>query len=263
MKKKNKFLTFLLSCIPGLGHLYLGFNTRGGIFLFAEIAAVFFTVTMQAGGGYINIFAIVIPIIWIASMVDSMVLVDKINMVAGSEDNELEGIASIEVEKQNKKVIAMVLSIIPGAGHMFLRLQRQGIQLMTIFFMSFFLTDWLEITLFMVFVPIVWFFSLFDVMYKASGQDVEENNDDDILLLSWFKGSSIFIRDKAKFIAYALIGIGCYLLLEKIVLREIALDERIVSYIKTGVVAFLFIAGGIKLISGSKSTVDFVEGDEL
>lgn len=259
MLKKSKFLTFILSSIPGLGHIYIGFNTRGGIFMFAEIIAV----SLGLGGIYgrnMNLSLILVPIIWLAGLVDSMILVDKINRIALHGNSEQESVQSLEMEKQNKKVIAMVLSIIPGAGHMFLGLQRQGLQLMLIFFMSFFLNEWLDIGLFMVFVPVVWFFSLFDVMYKASGMDVEE--DGDVLLLSWLKGGSPLIKNKSKFIAFALIGIGCYLLLEKIVLRELAIDSRYVSYIKTAIIALLFIAGGVKLMLGSSSKAELSKGDE-
>ena len=34
MKQKSKFLTFLLSFVPGISHFYLGFFERGLIFLF-------------------------------------------------------------------------------------------------------------------------------------------------------------------------------------------------------------------------------------
>ncbi|NLD50283.1 MAG: hypothetical protein GX660_24355 [Clostridiaceae bacterium] len=257
MLKKSKFFTFILSFIPGLGHMYIGFNTRGGIFMFAEIAAIFLTV---GGIHRANFAVILIPIIWLACLVDSMVLVDKINRIALHGNSEQESVQSLEMEKQNKKVIAMVLSIIPGTGHMYLGLQRQGLQLMLIFFMSFFLNEWLNLGIFMVFVPVVWFFSLFDVMYKASGVDVEE--DGDILLLSWFKGKSPLIRNKSKFIAFLLIGIGCYLILEKIVLKELIIDQRLISYIKTAIIALLFIAGGVKIMMGSSSKTELTEWEE-
>jgi|LSQX01.2.fsa_nt_gb hypothetical protein len=253
MTRKSKFLTFILSAVPGLGHIYIGFNIRGGMFLFAEVAVLFIMFGLGGfdSGGNSGLAAILIPVIWLACLVDSMMLVDRINRIVLGGNNE-ESIQNLEMEKQNKKVIAMVLSIIPGAGHMFLGLQRQGIQLMLIFFASFFLTDWLGIALFMIIVPVVWFFSLFDVMYKASGIDIQEDND--VLLVSWFNCKSPFIRDTRKFLAFVLIGIGGYLLFEKIILQEILIDLRIRKFVQTGIVALLFIAGGVRLLMGTNIT---------
>ena len=33
MKKKSRFSTFMLSCIPGLSHFYIGYAERGFMYL--------------------------------------------------------------------------------------------------------------------------------------------------------------------------------------------------------------------------------------
>lgn len=264
MAKKSKFLTFILSGVPGLGHVYLGFNTRGGVFFLAELVVAFLIVILGPGMNYNNapFLAVLMPIIWLVALVDSMVLVDKYNWLIQNGKNREEIFESMEIEKQNKKVIAMVLSIIPGTGHMYLGLQRQGLQLITLFFMSFFLTDWLRVSLFMVIIPIVWFYSLFDVMNKASGTDPQE--DDDVLLVSWFKGGSPLIKNTSKFIAYILISIGGFLLFDRIIMPEIdrLIRWNIREYLQTVIVALLFIIGGIKLLAGGKRPSNTLEGDE-
>jgi TM2 domain-containing membrane protein YozV len=103
-----------------------------------------------------------------------MILADKINMYANNPGVR-EGDSRLlpnyeEIAKQNKKVIAMFLSIIPGVGHLYLGMQRQGIELMASFFLLFYLTDWVRFSGFMILAPIIWFYSLFDVMHKVSGE---------------------------------------------------------------------------------------------
>jgi TM2 domain-containing membrane protein YozV len=266
MKKKSKFRTFILSMVPGLGHIYLGFSARGCIFL-AAFAGV--PVIMETLMDLIHFYAIdsllVVPmvVIWLASMLDSMILTDRINgkpNLEGLPENPGSIFPDYNLMlKQNKKVLAMLLSIIPGAGHLYLGLQRQGIELMAFFFLSFYLTDWLKISIFMVVAPIVWFASMFDVMHKASGERPMVDNS--ILSDKWFKDEQAIIsensllRNKHKFLGYALIILGTYLILNRFVYPFILsyLDSRIADNIQTGFVAVLLIIGGVKVVLGSKA----------
>ncbi len=105
MVRKSKFLTFILSWIPGLGHLYLGYNVRGGAFFFAEMAVMFLAVVFGAGFGMNRapILMFLIPVIWLGAIVDSMVLVDKYNWLVQTGKNHNEIFESMEMEKQIKK----------------------------------------------------------------------------------------------------------------------------------------------------------------
>ncbi|MCX7745805.1 MAG: hypothetical protein N2645_02795 [Clostridia bacterium] len=267
MKAKSKFKTFILSFFPGLGHVYLGFSVRGAVFFFAQVLVVSLILLTHEifHTDEVVFLGFFIPVLWLSSIVDAMVLVEKVNRFIFAQgfrqDENLVELYKKDMEMQNKKVISMVLSIIPGAGHMYLGLQRQGIQLMIVFFLCFFLTDFLRIGLFIIFAPIIWFFGLFDAMHKASNSELEE--DQNLIFITWFTGKTPFIRNTGKFIAYALIIIGCYLLFERIVLPELErfIEGKVRSYIQTAIVAFLFIAGGIKLLAGSKIESNDKEGD--
>jgi hypothetical protein len=258
MNIKSKFVTFILSFMPGLGHIYLGFSTRGGIFMIAELVAIGMTIFLGnsgafRGSGAVGLPAFLIPIVWIASLVDSMSLVDKINDIVKCNDDGKRAVLFEQLEKQNRKTIAMVLSIIPGAGHMFLGLQRQGLQLMTIFFFSFFITDWISLSIFLPLIPIIWFFGFFDAMNKAAGND--SGDDGDVLLVKYFRTGKPLIKNASKYLAYVLIAIGCLLLADKIILPEL---QRYISfnfrgYFKVIILSVLFIAGGVKLLMGTES----------
>lgn len=265
MKHRSKLGTFILSMVPGLGHIYLGFSARGSIFLAAFIGTPTLLLSLfnlVRWWGMDSLIVVPMVVIWLASMLDAMILTDKINgkpNVEGLPENPGSIFPNYSIMfKQNKKIIAMFLSVIPGAGHLCLGLQRQGIELMAGFFLSFYLTDWLKLSIFMILAPIIWFVSMFDVMHKASGE--RAMIDKTIFSDKWFKNDETiiseksFLRNKHKVLGYALIAVGTYLILNRFVYAFIKpyLDSRITDNIQTGFVALLLIIGGVKLALGTK-----------
>lgn len=199
MNKKSKLVTLLLSIIPGLSHVYLENIQRGAVFfasLIANLFMMFFTIEIL-GIYQGEALVIVFPIIWLIAIVDSMILVDKINngCINRVEDYNKGFALEWGSKIKNKKVIAMALSIIPGAGHMYLNLKEQGVQLMSVFFLPFFLTDLLQINFFMFLVPIVWFYSFFDAMHKASEENLENTN---IPIFSSLRENAFLRKNKHK-----------------------------------------------------------------
>lgn len=162
--------------------------------------------------------------------------------------------------EKNKKTLAVFFGLMPGAGHMYLGLQKQGLQLMTIFFLGFFLTDWLRTSIFMIVVPLVWFYSFFDVMHKASLEELPE--DTNLMLFSWLSNNTNWNRHGSKFVGYTLIIIGIISLFERVVfpLLDRYINWEIRNFIQTVVVAAFLIFGGIKLIIGSKKEILIEEG---
>lgn len=65
--KRNKFITFLFSLIPGASHMFMGFMKKG-----ISIMAIFVAVCVVAGFFNTPLFAIVLPIIWFYSFFSSM-----------------------------------------------------------------------------------------------------------------------------------------------------------------------------------------------
>lgn len=260
MKKKSKFLTFILSFIPGLGQVYLGFGTRGAMFFSSLIAIgllmfiinqVFYNV-----GNFTRIIAIFIPIVWLAAIVDSMILVDRLNRnnpnlsLENSQPNSI--IPDYRVlSGNNKKIVAMFLSILPGTGHLYLGLKTQGLEIMTSFFLLFYLADWLRLGILAVLIPIIWFYSMFDVMHKASEEGPLE--DEDIFNLNWLNKSPKGVN-KNKFFGISLISIGVILILNRIFIPIINrfLDQAYRGYIETTIVSIVLIIFGIKLLLGNK-----------
>lgn len=163
--------------------------------------------------------------------------------------------------KRKSRFWTFVFSMVPGAGHMYLGLLKQGTQLMILFFLAIFLADWMRMGIIAVFAPIVWFFSFFDAMNKGAMEQLPEDNS---LFSSWFESEGTWLRDKGKFIGYTLIVIGSFMLVERIMLPELErlFEFRVREYLQTAVIALLFIAGGVKLVSGTKQTKSLKNEDE-
>ncbi len=113
--KKNKFLTFLFSLCPGVGHLYLALFKQG-----VELMILFFGVISLTFTLEITQLGFLLPIIWFYSMFDAL---NKCSMDY-AEDSHLELFQFMDFDnifsKSNTKYIGIglvvlgVLSIING-----------------------------------------------------------------------------------------------------------------------------------------------------
>jgi TM2 domain-containing membrane protein YozV len=249
MKKKSKFIAFLLSPLPGLSHLYVGFPERALIFF-----GLFITVFM---GGKILQFSLLGPllffgiaIIWFIALVDVFFLVDYREISDSDEENNSVNkipLMGVTMQISNRKLIAIALSIIPGAGHMYLGMLKKGTQLMAAFFLTMFLTGSLNMGFLAFALPVLWFYSLFDV-YHLIEEVPEGLRPDESELFSWFD-------NHPGWIGWSLIILGVLIILQKVVTPIIAplLNPDIRNYLQTGIVALILIAGGIKLLAGNKN----------
>ncbi|HHT47521.1 MAG TPA: hypothetical protein GX004_09620 [Firmicutes bacterium] len=256
MNRKSKFVVFILSVIPGLSHIYLGLFYRGYIFMGAVAAGVMAVLGLCSlvGSRQPLILLLGLPVLWFVALIDSMTLTDRVNsgMTLNPTEEHGPGIGTVTAEnklnEQNRKIVACLLSVIPGAGHMFLGYQKLGLELMTLFFFSFFFIDWLRIGLFMFIIPVIWFYSMFDALHKASGDGAlaEEDN----LSLLEVIGENSNRWSGSKLLGYGLIIIGALLIFDRIISPMIPYEIR--NYMQTGIVALLFIAGGIRILAGGR-----------
>ena len=76
-----------------------------------------------------------------------------------------------------KKFLFFLSSLIPGAGHMFLGYMKRGLLLMTIYFIDIGLS--MILNGFLVFMPVIWFYCLFDAWNKFFLSDEEKRRVDD------------------------------------------------------------------------------------
>ncbi|NLN07130.1 MAG: hypothetical protein GX167_05870 [Firmicutes bacterium] len=254
MNKKSKFIVFVLSFLPGLSHIYLGFFRRGYIFLGATAGVVLLTLGLASVlyGNDVFIVLLGLPVLWFIALVDSMTLTEIINRSQGPETAGIVAepggsIAGI-LDKQNRKILTCILSIVPGAGHMYLGYMKLGLELMTLFFFCLFLVDWLRIGFFMFILPVIWFYSMFDSLHKTAQEPGEEAGFS--LFALW--GQNGISRSGSKLLGYVLVGLGLLLIFDKIISPLIPYEIK--NSVQTGIVAILLIAGGIKTLTGGSGS---------
>lgn len=252
----ERFYTIVLSFIPGLGHFQLGLMNRGVTLLatFLGLGIMVTFVTALSGRDEFLIFMAGMPIIWIYGFFDAVQQVNK--KQCGEELIDRTIYEDLELRREDgkkSKGIATFLSIFPGAGHLYLGLQRRGIQLMAAFLFSIYILDILRLGIFLFLIPIIWFYSFFDGMQKVSKYGDEQV--EDVPIISYF-------LNHQKWVGIGLVLMGFYYLITNVLLpafspmlnRLINIDVMywVQGYFQTGLVCVLLIGGGIKLLLGSK-----------
>ncbi|WP_078550223.1 hypothetical protein [Litchfieldia alkalitelluris] len=262
--ESDRFFTILLSLIPGLGHFHLGLMNRGLTFIigfFGLGIMIVFITAITSQGGFI-VFLGALPIIWIYNMFDTVqLLAKKQNGEELVDRTVLEDFEETRREQGKKsKALATILSIFPGAGHMYLGLQRRGLQLMAAFLFGIWILDALRLSLFLFFIPLIWFYSFFDALQKVSKHGEEEI--EDIPIVSYF-------INHQRWFGIGLLVLGLYYMFDNLIVGAfgpvfqsffgVDLTYWYYNYFQTFVVCTLLIGGGIKLLVGSKSRKERVQ----
>ncbi|WP_442602525.1 hypothetical protein [Paenibacillus sp. KN14-4R] len=161
----------LLSIVPGLAHFYLGLMKRGltTMTLFVSVPIFLSFVSGMTGRGSFMAFLLILPVIWFYSLFDALHLFNKkMNGEMLSDQSFFEDLYQNRAYDTKNRTVATLLSIFPGAGHLYLGAQKRGIQLMIAFLLSLYMLDMIRLSLFLFLVPIIWFFSFFDSLQLIS-----------------------------------------------------------------------------------------------
>ncbi|MFC5651441.1 hypothetical protein ACFPYJ_20460 [Paenibacillus solisilvae] len=261
-QQNERFYTIILSLIPGLSHFQLGLMQRGltfivGFFgLFAMIAFISF-ITHENG---VFIFLLALPVIMFYGLFDAMQLLGR--KQRGEEIPDRTIFEDFELNRETgrkSKTVALLLAVFPGAGHLYLGLQKRGLQLMAAFLLSIYLMDALRLSIFLYLIPILWFLSLFDAM-----QSVSKHGEGELKDVPLIDG----LMNHQKWIGFGLIAIGAYYLFDSAILGMI--EEKFPQwrlaywfqrYVQVTVVSILLIIGGFRLMAGSKNKETRKEAD--
>lgn len=252
----ERFYTIVLSFVPGLGHFQLGLMNRGLTLLaaFLGLGVMVIFITALSSRSEFLVFLAGLPIIWVYGFFDSVQQLNKKQRGEELVDRTIfEDFETRREDGKKSKSIATFLSIFPGAGHLYLGLQRRGIQLMAAFLFSIYILDILRLGIFLFLIPIIWFYSFFDAMQKVSRYGEEEI--EDVPIIS-------YLINHQKWVGIGLVVLGVYYLFMNVVipvfapmlsnLIHIDLMYWVQSYFQTGIVCVLLIGGGIKLLAGSR-----------
>lgn len=249
----ERFYTILLSFIPGLGHFQLGLMQRGLSFLisFFGLATILMFLAGLTNESVFLLFLGMLPIIWLYCMFDVVQLVHRKQAGEMILDRTLfDELESSREEGRRSKVFATLLSAFPGAGQMYLGLQKRGLQMMVLFLGSIYVTDVLRLTLFFFLIPLIWFYCFFDGLQQVGRYGREPLRDIPVI-----EG---FVNHQ-KWLGLGLIILGVYFVFTSVVLPyletifpEAQISYQIRNFLKTGIVSIILIGGGIKLMAGSK-----------
>lgn len=256
--ERERFYTILLSLLPGLGHFQLGLMNRGLIFLtgFFGLGTMVLFITSFTNQSEFIVFLGILPILWVYNMFDAIHQVTKKQRGEELVDKTiLEDFEETRREQGKKsKTLATVLSIFPGAGHMYLGLQKRGLQLMAAFLLAVYIIDILRLSLFLFLIPIIWFYSFFDALQKVAMHSEEEL--EDIPVISYFVNHQ-------KWLGIGLLALGLYYMFVNVmipvltpILKEfigIDIEYWYYNFFQVSVICILLIGGGLKLLFGSKS----------
>ncbi|NHN33790.1 hypothetical protein [Paenibacillus agricola] len=251
MQDKERFFTILLSLVPGLGHLQLGMVQRGLAFLatfFGSFTMIMFVASISSSD--VLVFLGVLPIIWLYGMFDCIQQLNRKQRGDALIDQTfLEDFQDMREDGKKSKVMATFLSIVPGAGHMYLGLQKRGLQLMVAFFGCIYILDVLHLSLFLFLIPILWFYSFFDALQLISKPN--HGHLPDIPIFDW-------LVNHQRWIGIVLLGLGLYYVTDTMLLRLLDIwfpMQRISTYFhryfQTIVVSVVLIGGGLWLMAGS------------
>lgn len=256
IEQQEKTKVMMLSIVPGLGHMYMGLLQRG-ITLLITFAAGFGIVLFTAvvlDSLVILILWLALPIIWIYGIFDAMSLLNRKQKGEDLVDQSLFVYIEQHLASGKKsRGAAMVLSIFPGAGHLYIGLQQRGLQLMGLFLLGIFIMDQLRLTLFLFLLPMLWCYAFFDVMVQLRRLDEDQIKDDPIVMS---------IAPYQRWIGAGLLVVGIYYLLDRVARSWIEhyypawmpQYYDIKYMLPTVVIAFILILLGIKLLFGTSGS---------
>jgi len=261
VKKKSKFLVVLLSPVPGLSHLYLGKSQRAfmffAMFMGLIMAAVMGSQLLPMNNGFMSGLAVLaMGLLWFLAMAEALSVASRSAEKAEDHDCDDSTIGADPHLISSRKLIAVGLSIFPGAGHMYLGLLRQGAQIMAAFFLALCLVSFLDLRVLIFVLPVIWFYSLFDVCHLLD-EESDGMRPDTSMVFDWF-------TDHPHWLGWGLIILGILVIVQKVLSPALGymLSPMVKNYIETCLVALLLIGGGIKLLTGSKSDTNDEDGED-
>lgn len=167
------------------------------------------------------------------------------------------------MRKKRGKLLTLLFSLMPGAGHMYMGFMKSGLSLMCAFLILVFFSTWLSLGPLLYILPIIWFYAFFDCINKRFTTDEEFYLLEDEYLFSmdkFIKLDSEVLKKHRLISGFLLLFLGVYLIFEN-VMNIIApyISNEVVGILYNFIrispqvlVAIVIIAVGIKLILGRK-----------
>ncbi|MFC7061903.1 hypothetical protein [Halobacillus seohaensis] len=257
-EQNERFFTILVSFIPGVGHFQMGLKQRGLTFLTVYLGAgtmIFFVAVLTNQSGFL-VFLPALLVIWIYALFDAIHLLNKKQAGEHVEDRPLmDDLRELRLKGEKNRVLTTVLAVFPGAGHLYLGLQKRGLQLMLGFLTAIYVLDVLRLSVFLFLIPVIWFFSFFDALQESSKFQEEGVAEDRPIIKN--------LPEQKRLIGSVLILLGLYYVIDSVLFPLFADEMRRVfnvdlwnyyqRYFQITIVSIVLIGSGIYLITTKKS----------
>ena len=167
---------------------------------------------------------------------------------------------------KKSRFATFMLSLIPGAAHMYMGFMKMGLSMMGLFALAISIVSMLNLGVLSLIIPLIWFYSFFHVHNIAylSDEDFAKLEDAYLFGIDNINQTQISAEKYRKYIGIGLITFGIILLWNVTMNRFIPqilhfLPEffydifwRVSSLVPQLVVAILIIIVGIKMLKGKK-----------
>lgn len=147
--QQERTRVMLLSFIPGLGHFQLGLMQRGltAMVSFFGVAVLVFFITMMTHNESFVAFLLAMPVLWFYTMFDALKQQERKQAGLALVDRSLFDDFHLGDDSGRKnRTLATIIAIFPGAAHLYLSMNKRGIQLMAIFLFSIYVLDVLRLS---------------------------------------------------------------------------------------------------------------------
>lgn len=148
------------------------------------------------------------------------------------------------MNRRPSKGLTFFLSFCTGVGHLYLGAMTRGLQFLLLFFGSFALSGFLPLGIFPFWIPIIWFYGLFDALQLADQDPIQDKP-----LLEWR-----YLQ--GRWTGFILIALGLLLVVDDILpsLWDIYFREISLGWLsfRTVLMAVILIIAGIILLRGKK-----------
>ncbi len=171
------------------------------------------------------------------------------------------------MRKKKNKFLTFVLSLFPGAGHMYMGFMKKGVSLMSAFFIIVFISSFLDVGQLLYVVPVLWFYSFFDSINTGYSTDEEflKIEDNYLFTIDRFIGIDKNMVMKSRLLPGILLLIFGIFLIWKNIMAQLSgiipqpiydTMSNIITNLPRLIIGIAIIVVGIKLIIGKKKEGD-------
>ena len=169
--------------------------------------------------------------------------------------------------KQKKGILVFICSLIPGAGELYMGFKKQGLSIMFLFWGCIALAGFSGISFIIMFLPILWAYSFFNVhnLKALSEEDFYSVEDTYVLHMDQFiDNTDHYIRKYKKLLAVLLIIFGVSILWNNLMgLILWILPDAVAQFLSNVfyklpsiIISLVIIAAGVHILKDKKSELD-------